>query len=372
MRQRISPSPVTGGSGADAATGVDPRLSTIRSETDALIANVLDREQPHLRDLGLADHLDTLRPLLLSGGKRMRAVFCHWGWRGAGGRGPGEDVVAAGAALEINHSAFLIHDDILDRSDTRRGQPALHRSLATHHARHAWHGEAASFGDATALTLGDLCFAWADELISQCTTADRQRAVVELYHRMYVDAVYGQVLELQIQADRDYQPERCLRVATYKAARYMLTPPLRIGAVLAGAGEDLHRAYAAFGTALGEAYQLRDDLLGVFGDPAVTGKPNLDDLREGKPTVLFATALQRATASQRQELLAAYGRQDIDPATADRLRVLLRDTGAPDVVEDMIHARSRQATEALAAAPLTSEARDVLEHLAARALFRTR
>ena len=370
MRQRTSP--VHGDTSTGEGTAVDPRLDVIRSEADGLITGVLTREEPHLRDLGLSAHLDTLRPLLLSGGKRMRAVFCHWGWRGAGGSGSGEEAATAGAALEINHSAFLIHDDILDRSDTRRGQPALHRSLTTHHARHDWHGRSEAFGDATALTLGDLCFAWADDLISRCASGDRLASVVDLYHRMYVDAVYGQVLELQIQADRDYDPERCLRVATYKAARYMLTPPLRIGAVLADAGEDLHRAYTEFGTALGEAYQLRDDLLGVFGDPAVTGKPNLDDLREGKPTVLFATALRQATPSRREDLLATYGSQDLDPATADHLRGLLHETGAPDVVEDMIRVRSQQATKALAAAPLTSEARDVLGHLAARALFRTR
>jgi geranylgeranyl diphosphate synthase, type I len=343
-----------------------------RAEVDALIAMVLAREEPYLCEVGLTEQMSALRSLLLTGGKRMRAVCCYWGWRGAGGGDEEEDIRTAATALELNFFALLLHDDILDHSDTRRGQPTLHRQLATEHTRHGWAGDSDAFGDALALVLGDACLSMADELIGHCATGERLRTVLDLYHRMYRDTAYGVALEMQIQADRDFDLERCLRVLTYKAARYMFAPPLRIGATLAGAPAGIHRAYATFGATLGEAYQLRDDLLGVFGDPAVTGKPNLDDLREGKPTVLFATALQQATDHQRRDLLASYGRGDLDHQDAEQVRILIRETGAVQAVEDMIGQRSRHAAQALDSAPITDQVRDGLTRLATRALFRTR
>ncbi|MFF4696451.1 polyprenyl synthetase family protein [Streptomyces chattanoogensis] len=352
-----------------------PEHSAIREATDHLISDLLARERPRLHALGLSEHEEALRAFLLNaGGKRMRALFCYWGWRGASGNNrTGLDMVhMAAAALELNHSAFLIHDDILDRSELRRGQPTLYRRFANHHAAQKGYGPSAAFGDAVALNLGDIAFAWAAELIDRCTTIGPAQRPSDVYHRMNADACYGQTLELQIQADREYVPGRCLTVATYKAARYMLTPPLQIGAALAGADDAVHAAYDAFGTALGEAYQLRDDLLGVFGNPGVTGKANLDDLREGKPTVLFATALETSSLAQRVKLLSLYGRRDLDEAAADDLRALLQDTQAAAAVEEMIRDRSQEAARALKTAPITDEAKAALETLAAHALFRTR
>ncbi|MEU8527083.1 polyprenyl synthetase family protein [Streptomyces sp. NPDC048629] len=358
------------GRGTDTA---DLDFGEIRAASDAIIHDLLRNKEESVAQLGLKEHVDEIRPLLLaSAGKRMRAVFCLWAWRGAGARGPRADVDIAAAALELNHSAFLIHDDILDRSELRRGQPTTYRRFAARHIERGWQGSSHEFGDGVALTLGDLCFAWAGELISQCTRGERLGPVLEVYHRMYVDALYGQILELQIQADRDFDPSRCLTVAAYKAGRYMLAPPLMIGGALAGADEAVQTAYERFGTALGEAYQLRDDLLGVFGDPAVTGKPNTDDLWEGKPTVLFATALQAAAPSQRDKLLSLYGDRNLDADAADELRDLLQETQAPAAVEEMIRSRAEEAVRALEAAPITSEARTALLALAERALFRTR
>ncbi|WP_172388183.1 polyprenyl synthetase family protein [Streptomyces sp. MNP-20] len=341
----------------DAAT----RPEIVRAETDRIIGAVLAEAQPLMRDLGLLSQLDGVRSMLLGGGKRMRALFCYWGCQGAGGARMQDELFTAAAALEINHTAFLIHDDIIDCSDMRRGQPSLHRRMAS---------GSDAFGRATALTLGDLCFAWADNLISRCTAGRHLNAVTRIYHTMYAEAVLGQALELQIQADHDFLVDRCRKVTFYKAARYMLMPPLLIGATLADATEDVHRAYTVFGTALGAAYQLRDDLLGVFGDPATTGKPNLDDLREGKPTVLFAMALNQASKQSRRILLASYGRTDIDEDTAQELRVLLKETGAVDAVEQQINTLSAQAAQALTVAPVTETARYVLGQLADGALFR--
>ncbi|WP_277608034.1 polyprenyl synthetase family protein [Streptomyces boncukensis] len=326
-----------------------------------------------MRALGLDEHADTLRTFLIGdGGKRMRALFCYWGWRGAGGSGSAEAVQYAAAALEVNHSAFLIHDDLIDRSELRRGRPALYRHFGAHHAAHQWGGSADAYGSAAAVNLGDLCFDWARDLLNRCADGACLHQVLDIYRRMYTDAVYGQVLEAQIQADQDFRLERCLAVATHKAARYMMAPPLRIGAAVTGADQEVHAAYQTFGSALGEAYQLRDDLLGAFGTPSVTGKPNLDDLREGKPTVLFATALRTATPLQRDKLLSCYGDPGLDTDAADELRALLHETGAPAQVEERIRTRSREAARALKVAPITGEARTALNTLAAQALYRER
>ncbi|MFJ9854879.1 polyprenyl synthetase family protein [Streptomyces sp. NPDC101150] len=355
------------------ASTVDLGLEEIRTASDAVLEDLLNREAGTLRELGLVKHLDAIRPLLLSAqGKRMRAMFCFWGWRGAGANGSRRNVEIAATALELQHSAFLIHDDMIDRSKLRRGQPTVYRRMADHHAGQGWHGSSTGFGDATALTLGDLCFAWASELIEGCTHGERLTHVLAVYHRMYADAAYGQLLDAQVQADRAFLPQRCLAAARFKAARYMVAPPLQIGAALAGADPAVREAYGKFGAALGEAYQLRDDVLGVFGNPAETGKPNLDDLREGKPTFLFATALQRADRGQRERLLNLYGDRDLDDDSAGELRSLIQDTKAHDVVESVIRARAGEAEHILKTAPITSDARTALALLANRALFRTR
>jgi geranylgeranyl diphosphate synthase type I len=320
----------------------------------------------------VADLAAVLAEFAQAGGKRMRAAFAYWGWRGAGGSMlPEHGVLSAATALELNHSAFLIHDDIVDGSDTRRGRPSMHAALAAGHRHTTWPGGPAIFGEALGLLLGDLCFAWADELISRSASGDRQAVVRRLYDQMVTDTVYGQLLDVQTQERRDYRPDRCLKVVRYKAARYMLTPPLQIGAAVAGADRWIQAAYGRFGTLLGEAYQLRDDLLGMFGDPRVTGKSNLDDLREGKATVLFATALRNADPVQREQLTDLYGRPDADEPVAEDLRVLLTKTGAVATVESMIAARRAAALEALEAAPIDTQAKDALGQLAELAINRT-
>ncbi|MGK5544267.1 polyprenyl synthetase family protein [Streptomyces sp. URMC 127] len=360
--------------GASATVAGDlPGLEIVRAATSRLVGSLVTGETERLDRLGLTEHSATLRSFLLGGrGKHMRALFCYWGWRGGEGKGPREAVEAVAAALELNHAAFLIHDDIIDRSDTRRGRPSVHHRFATQHAAHSWCGTSAAFGDGMALTLGDLCFDWARGLMAQHTPTGHLPVVMDIYHRMVTDACYGQLLEAQIQADRGYEVDRCRAVVMHKAARYMVAPSLSVGAALASADREVRNFYWEFGMALGEAYQLRDDLLGMFGDPEVTGKSNLDDHRDGKPTVLFATALAQASAAQRARLLALYGCRDLDSAGADELRALLQETGAAENIETAICSLSRQASRALEAAAVSTEVKSALGRLAAYALFRDR
>ena len=200
------------------------------------------------------------------------------------------------SALELVQASALIHDDLMDRSDTRRGEPAVHRRFEARHTAGGWRGGAAAFGDSVAVLLGDLALVWSDELLHASGVAPEDLARARpVFDEMRTEVTVGQYLDLLTQATGDTSVELAGKVARYKSAKYTVERPLLFGAALAGAPPELSAAYSAFGLPLGEAFQLRDDVLGVFGDPSETGKPAGDDLREGKRTALVALALREAS-----------------------------------------------------------------------------
>jgi geranylgeranyl diphosphate synthase type I len=312
---------------------------------------------------------------LVRGGKRLRPAFCYWGWRGAGGPDC-EPIVHAAAAMELFQAAALIHDDVMDGSDTRRGMPSVHRRFAARHAAAGWAGDGERFGLAGAVLTGDLCLVWSGELFA-ASGLDPQRltAARAPFDRMRTELMAGQYLDMLEQAlagDRPEQAvERARRVIRYKSAKYTILEPLRIGGTLAGAGPGLLATYRAYGLQLGEAFQLRDDVLGVFGDPCETGKPAGDDLREGKRTVLVAETLRAADAGQRALVQRLLGRPDLDAAGVDELREVIRATGALTAVERLIAQLVQRARAALAAGEVEEPARTVLDALIDAATDRT-
>ncbi|MDP9794693.1 geranylgeranyl diphosphate synthase type I [Catenuloplanes nepalensis] len=334
----------------------------LRERCETALADWLDRQRPDWPDPAV---FDMMRRFVLHGGKRLRPMFCYWGWRGAGGD-DGPEIVSAAAALELFHAFALIHDDIMDGSDLRRGEPSVHRRLADEHHRRGWRGSSGAYGAGAALLVGDLLAAWADELFA---VADRDRRGAALFARMRTEVIAGQYLDLRAGAGAGTVAD-ALTVVRMKAARYTVTRPLQIGAALAGAGDDLLAAYRAFGDPLGDAFQLRDDILGVFGDPAITGKPALDDLREGKQTVMLALARDHATPAQAAQLDRLVGDPLLDEPAAATLRQILIDTGALTRTERMIHIRAEAAHAALAAAPITPESAAALTELATRTIHR--
>ena len=308
--------------------------------------------------------VDSIRRLV-AGGKRLRPAFCYWGWRGAGGDDD-DRVVRAAAALELFHAAALIHDDLMDRSDTRRGMPSVHRQFAALHQRDGWSGSADRFGEAGAILTGDLCLGWSDELLA---ASDLPRPVLErgkrVFDRMRTELMAGQYLDVVAQASAggttrggtEDAVDRALRVVRFKSAKYSVEHPLLLGASFADGDGGLAAAYSAFGLPLGEAFQLRDDVLGVFGDPTETGKPAGDDLREGKRTVLVALALRAAGPADAALVGDLLGRPDLDAAGVDTLRRVISDTGALQAVEEMIDDRVRRSLVALDRAPVAAAAR---------------
>jgi geranylgeranyl diphosphate synthase type I len=311
---------------------------------------------------------------LLRGGKRLRAAFCYWGWRGAGGEDC-EAIVSAAASMEFFQAAALIHDDVMDDSDTRRGMPAVHRRFATLHSGSGWTGDGERFGLAGAVLAGDLCLAWNDELLtgSGLPAVDLARAR-PVFNRMRTQLMGGQYLDMLEQAvatQRGKCVQRARLVIRYKSAKYTVEHPLMIGGLLAGAQPELLAGYSTFGLPLGEAFQLRDDVLGVFGDPSQTGKPAGDDLREGKRTVLVAKALERADPAQAALVDRLLGDPALDASGVDALRDVMVSTGALRAVEELIDQLVGISRTALAGTEIDEPAREVLSGLVDAATART-
>lgn len=319
---------------------------------------------------------------LLSGGKRFRAQFCYWGWRsvlGAGihsteqatgyGSGPGETefqaLVELCTALEFFHAAALVHDDIIDNSDTRRGMPAAHRSFERLHLERQFSGDPVGYGRASAILMGDLLLAWSDELTGvalEALPASAATATRREFNRMRLEVTLGQYLDILEEGAWPVVPEaellpRAERVIVYKSAKYSVEAPLVLGATLHGASESQIDALRAFGLPLGIAFQLRDDLLGVFGDAARTGKPSGDDLREGKRTVLVALARQTLPSSTRRLFDELLGDPELNSAQIAMLQATIADSGAADRVEQLIAQHADDALHALAEAPLAEAAK---------------
>lgn len=325
---------------------------------------------------GYRDAVTSLESFVLRGGKRVRPSFAWSGWIGAGGDPESAEagaVLRACSALELVQAGALIHDDIIDASTTRRGFPTVHIDFTEHHRRAGWRGEAEDFGQAVAILLGDLALVWADDMLRESgLSGDALARVTPVWSAMRTEVLGGQFLDIAGEVAADESVESATRVNRYKTAAYTIERPLHMGAVLAGADDTLVDSYRRFGTDIGLAFQLRDDLLGVFGDPAVTGKPSGDDLRSGKRTVLFALALETADATDRaaaDALREAIG-TDLSDAQVDHVREILVTLGAVDRVERRIDELTERAFAALDTSGATDEGRERLREAALAATRR--
>ena len=340
-----------------------------RADVESTCAAFCDHQATLLAPLGpdAARLLDQARTVV-SGGKRFRAAFCWWGFHAVRGTGTADEasLLRACASLEFLHASALVHDDYMDASDVRRGRPATHRLFESLHRDEGWTGPSDGYGAAAAILLGDLLLSWPDELLRTCGFGDTEvLAALRYLDLTRTEVVAGQFLDVSVQARGSADAETAMTVLRYKSAKYSIERPLHVGAALASAEPRTLEQLSAFGVPLGEAFQLRDDLLGVFGDPAVTGKPAGDDLREGKRTVLVAHALDALPAPEAGRLDKALG-TPLSEAAVEDLRNLIDVSGARERVEVQIAALTDQALAALAAAQVTDTARVALGRLAAQ------
>jgi geranylgeranyl diphosphate synthase, type I len=344
----------------------------LRARVQKSLGAFLSRQRERLAgiDAELIPVADLVEAFVLRGGKRLRPAFAYWGYRAAGGV-DADEVVASLAALELVQASALIHDDVMDGSDTRRGEPAMHRRSASMHRDAGWLGDADAFGTASAILLGDLCLVWSDELLHSSgldpATLARARPV---FDEMRTEVTVGQYLDMHAQATGDTSTQRAGLVARYKSAKYTVERPLLFGAAMAAAPTGIARAYSAYGLPLGEAFQLRDDVLGVFGDPAVTGKPAGDDLREGKRTFLVAAAFEAADDAGRRLLADRLGDATLDERGVAQLREIITASGALARTEARVAELTEAALAALRGVELAAEGAAALVELASAATRR--
>ena len=343
-----------------AAITAPPCLGRVARRVDERIRRLLEGETARWApvDIELVEPLAALSELVLRGGKRLRPAFCYWAYVGAGGDPDDPVVTDAGAALELLHTFALIHDDIMDGSSTRRGMDTIHVQYEQRHALAGWRGEGRRLGEGVAVLVGDLAFVYADHLL-----AAAPREAVAVFTELRVEVNVGQYLDLIGTARGQVAEQPARRISLYKSGKYTVERPLHMGAALAGRLDQLAEPLSSYGLALGEAFQLRDDLLGAYGDEAVTGKPVGEDLREGKPTVLFAIARDRANGAAAR-LLDRYGAPDLSEEELADLQELLVETGAVEQVEQSIDELVGRAIAVLERTPLVPEARLALADLA--------
>lgn len=367
-----------------------PLAQAFRDAVSAEITTFLTEQSSVLDSMGpelVPVHL--MASQMLCGGKRMRPAFCVWGYVAAAGIPTDFDLkplLAAAGSLDVLHVSALVHDDLMDSSDLRRGRPAAHRQFEALHANAGWLGDSAAFGKAGAILLGDLLVMWSAQMLHGAgvdqSALERTLPIVEA---MRTEVTCGQYLDMVAQAHplRQRAPaigslrptielalDDASRVVEYKAARYTVQRPCQIGAALGGGNDELYFGLGAYGSPLGRAFQFRDDLLGVFGDPQITGKPAGDDLREGKRTVLVAHAYAHASEAGQKLLLQRLGDPDLDEAGISELQQVITESGAREAVESMINENHERALKALHDTEITEEGRTGLTALAEAAVRR--
>ena len=341
-------------------------LRDISSRVDARLGEFLNSETIRWKslDADLALPLDEINRLVNAGGKRLRPAFCYLGFVGAGGDENSAKLVDAQAALELLHASALLHDDVIDGSQTRRGEPTSHARYTKTHKDNSWASEARRFGEGAAVLIGDLAFVYADQLMDIANND-----VAKIWNEMRVELNIGQYLDLLGSAQRERRLVKAERVSRYKSGKYTIERPLHLGATLAASAltSQLLPALSKYGLPLGDAFQMRDDVLGAFDfadtDKSLTGKPVGDDLREGKPTPLLAMAFERADSVQRK-VLDLVGSVDISDQDVSDIQEVIKQTGALVALEAKISALTAEAIAGVKQAPITQSAKDSLIELA--------
>lgn len=349
-----------------ASTATPHALAVVLEPVDARLRGVIEGERQRWTavDPALAEPLDALTELVLVGGKRLRPAFFHWAHVGAGGEPFAPAALDAAAAIEMLHAFALAHDDIMDASSSRRGHPTVHVRFASAHRANGWQGDPERFGEAVAILVGDLAHVCADHLM-----ADRSGAIGAIWDELRLEVNIGQYLDVLAGARGEADEATARRILEYKTGRYSVQRPLHLGAALASAYDRLQEPLTRYGRPVGVAFQLRDDVLGAFGDSELTGKPVGDDLREGKPTPLLATARSLATPSQ-QAVLRRAGNRSMTSSELEELQDVMTATGAVAAIEAEIATLTDEAMAALAAMDLADGAGDALAELAHFVAFR--
>ncbi len=342
-------------------------LQEIRDCVEIELVQFMREQSQYLHSISpeLEPVSQALSSFLLDSGKRLRPLFAYAGIRSAGGTLRAATTKAI-SSLELLQACALIHDDLMDGSDTRRGKPSIHRHFESIHVQEELEGFAPAYGLASAVLLGDLALVWSNQLLNTSGIgADELLRVLPIFDEMRVELMAGQFLDIHEQTQKNTDLSRSMKIARYKSGKYTIERPLHMGAILSGkSSPELLLALSDYGLPLGEAFQFRDDLLGVFGDPSVTGKPAGDDLREGKRTALIAMTDAKCSDAMREESRKYFGKNDIDEKGVAILQEMIVSTGAKAQLESMIEDLTQKAMSAVQNPVIESASRELLTELA--------
>ena len=347
-------------------------IKSMRSAINQALNEFIQQENKYLAGIGpeLNPIAEAVEKFLLDSGKRLRPLFAYVGLLGAGIQ-PNKSMLRAIASLELVHVCALIHDDVMDGSDTRRGAPSIHKAFQSMHEKNKLEGSPEKFGVASAILIGDLALIWSAQMLhTSGLMTEELISVLPVYDEMRVELMAGQYLDVYEQSLGTQSIERSLKVARFKSGKYTIQRPLHFGAALGKANAEIISAYTNFGIPLGEAFQLRDDLLGVFGDSSETGKPSGDDLREGKRTVLMAVAMDKSTKTQLDEIEKLFGDTNLTSAQVQILQEVIIETGAVSHIESMIEEFTSTSLSALNHDGITPIGKQLLAELAILATSR--
>ena len=346
------------------------QLKSLRQQVEAELQDFLTAQSNYFTSIApeLKPAASSLSAFVVNGGKRFRPLFAAVGAMGAGSQLSNAEIRAF-ASLELLQACALVHDDLMDASDTRRGEPAIHKLFESMHSAEKYQGKATQFGLSASVLIGDLALIWSDQMLnSSGINNDSLLAALSVHDEMRVELIAGQYLDVFEQARGTQSVAQALKIARYKSAKYTIERPLHLGAAIAipdaAKRAQIISIYSEFGLPLGEAFQLRDDLLGVFGDPKVTGKPAGDDLREGKRTVLMAMTHDRISGAAEAEFIQEFGNHNISKSAIARLQEIISETGAAMHVEDLIEELTSTALEALNRDEIVPQARELLTEMA--------
>lgn len=342
----------------------------IRREVQSTIDEFVDtRCVPQLRAAGVDIAADVLRGSV-GGGKCVRPTFMYLGW--LCGADHDRAALRAAAGLELLHAFALLQDDVMDSSTLRRGRDAGHIAFAQWHRRRTLQGEPHRFGESAAVLLGDLCLVWAAQMMRESGVAaaalDR---VWPRYDAMRTELAIGQFADLVNDASRFPTLDQVLDVSRRKSGNYTVRRPLEMGAAMAGCDESLLAMLGVYGDAIGEAFQMRDDLLGIFGSPSVTGKPSGSDLLERKATTVVAASYHLADRALRRQLREFMSADELDADDINRWRELIAATGAVDWIEKLIDSRLTHALTIVDSAGVRPDVRIALSDMATSCTERT-
>ncbi|HEX5543521.1 MAG TPA: polyprenyl synthetase family protein [Micromonospora sp.] len=302
--------------------------------------------------------VDAIAELIEAGGKRLRPAFCVTGFLAAGGDPDDPTIVDAAAGLEFLHAFALIHDDVMDHSSLRRGMPTVHVRHTGEHTARGWRGESRRYGESVAILAGDLAYSYADRLLAAVPPAAR-----EVWSSLTSETIIGQFLDIAVAAESVVDPELSRWIAVGKSGRYSIHRPLVLGAAIAGR-TDLGSAFQEYGTTLGEAFQLRDDLIDAYGDTDAAGKPTGHDLKQHKMTLLLALAAGR---DERVRDMITTGEWD-----SRALHSLLDECGVRDEVEQRIDELVEAARAAITHTEIDPQWQDELRAMALQVAYRDR